>query len=112
MSRWLFAFVFTQVIEGPIWWRGLPAERPGPARILLALLPTTLTHPIVWFVIPSLLSTWVVMFALAECFAVLAEAALARALGLSWKHALVLSLVANGLSAGLGLVSQTFFGLP
>lgn len=112
MTRWLFAFAFTQLIEGPIWWRGLPADRPGPARVCLALLPSALTHPLVWFVAPTLFSSWIAMFLVAETFAVLAEAALARALGLGWKQALLLSLVANGVSAGLGLVSQALFGLP
>jgi hypothetical protein len=112
MSRWLFAFAFTQVIEGPIWWRGLPDDRPALARLLLALLPTALTHPVVWFVAPQLFGTWTAMFFVAEAFAVIVEAGIARMLGLDLKRAVVLSLVANGVSAGLGLVSQALFGLP
>jgi hypothetical protein len=104
---WLYAFVFTQVVEVPIYRRALGG------RTLVAFGASAITHPIVSFVFPLLhASPWVWMTA-AESFAVVVEAAwiglfgvrgVARCLG--W------SLLANGASFGLGMVCQGLFGWP
>ena len=48
LAHWAFAFVFTQIIEVPIYMRGL---RVGPLKAFGA---SALTHRVVWFVIPAL----------------------------------------------------------
>lgn len=102
---WLGAFAFTQAVEVPVyrragcsWWGALGAS--------------ALTHPVVWFVIfPWVPAGYVERAVLAEVFAVLVEAlwlrvALRRPRALGW------SLLANGLSFGLGLLSRRLFGWP
>ena len=123
---WLAAFVFTQAIEVPIYALAQRAIHPSndgvasPAtgasvwawRLALAFGASALTHPIVWFVLPPTaqwLGYWGYV-ALAEAFAVLAEAAYFRALGVP--RALAWSLGANAASAGLGLTSRAIFGVP
>ena len=50
LAHWAFAFLFTQVVEIPIYMRGL---RVGPVKAFGA---SAITHPVVWFVIPHLFS--------------------------------------------------------
>ncbi len=123
---WLAAFAFTQAIEVPIYalaQRTIHPSNDGVAspatgasvwawRLALAFGASALTHPIVWFVLPPT-SQWLGYWgyvALAEAFAVLAEAAYFRALGL--RRSLLWSLGANAASAGLGLTSRAIFGVP
>jgi hypothetical protein len=110
--KWLVAFLFTQAVELPFWIlaqrRG--GRRPGaPPRpslgtaALVGLGASALTHPIVWFVFPSL-QPWIgywPMVALAELFAVGVEAAYIRAEGV--RHGVVWSLAANAASFALGI---------
>lgn len=111
---WLWAFLFGQAIEAPLYafaLRRSPRPPPPGRRLLLALLPTTLTHPIVWFVFPLLVpEPYWLMGALAEAFAVGAEAAVLRACGVSpgWPWALC----GNAMSCGLGLLSRALIGWP
>lgn len=120
---WFWAFLFTQVVEVPIYMRAMRA------RFYEALGASSLTHPIVWFVIPDALdslhlhiverrpSLWlapstryVVMVVVAEVFAVVAEAIYFRIIGLEkpWRW----SLIANMASFGLGSLSRFWFGVP
>ena len=124
VRAWLRAFLFTQAVEVPIWAYALYAHRrPGrylwPAWVAVAagFGASLITHPVVWFVIPSHTfvpegspSWYGVMVAEAETFAVVVEAVYTSALGLRW--ALGWSLVANGASAGLGMLSRHLFGWP
>ena len=123
VTTWLIAFALTQIIEAPIYataLRGIDRERKrssqrGSAnRLLLGLLPSTLTHPVVWFVFPQLMRapiefSYVMMVVCAEAFALVAEFLILRRLGLS--HAMLWSLLANALSLGLGLVLRHHTGL-
>jgi hypothetical protein len=110
LIAWLRAFVFTQIVEAPIYRRALGVSWPD------AIAPSTLTHPLVWFVFP--LATrilglpWLVSMAAAELFAWLAEAFYLRARGVPLKKALLVSFVANAASLSLGLVSRAVFGAP
>lgn len=108
--RWLEAFLFTQLVELPIWYLALRrgprrAGSPRPsarAAILVGLGASALTHPIVWFAFPALtprVGYWP-MIAAAEAFAVGVEALYARAEGVRWS--LGWSLAANGASFGGG----------
>lgn len=123
---WLSAFAFTQALEVPIYVVGLGRDRAGgppgwPARVGLAFLASAVTHPCVWYVIPRIFySPWFdgladawpalderryeVFFFVAEAFAVVVEARLLRACGLS--RALLWALLANGTSAGLGFMAR------
>jgi hypothetical protein len=121
--RWLAAFLFTQVVECPIYASALcdrPARGPrgwalGP-RLAAAFGASAFTHPVVWFVIPWLWSSldrvggyWA-MVVVAELFAWSAEGLYFRALSLPRPWAW--SLVANAASFGLGLLSRSLFGWP
>lgn len=123
LAHWAFALLFTQVIEVPIYMRGL---RVGPLKAFGA---SALTHPVVWFVIPAV---WAALYrfaagadarfalspaaqfwgygVLAEGFAVAAEAAYFHALGA--KKTLRWALLANAVSALIGLASSRLTGWP
>lgn len=131
LTSWFSAFVFTQVVEVPIYARAL-AREPAPAgawrRIGLGFLCSALTHPYVWFVFPQVFyytetyerlgARWpalldhryAIFFVVAESFAVLVEALLLRAAGL--RRALLWALLANAASAGLGIVARRLVGWP
>jgi hypothetical protein len=106
VRAWLAAFLFTQIIEIPIYMRGLGCS---PGRAFGASL---LTHPVVWFVFshPAIPAPYLARVAAAELFAWLAEAAYFRRWGA--RRALFWSLVANAASATLGLTSRALFGQP
>jgi len=133
LRGWLAAFVATQVFEAPVhatalgWaWRYTEASESASnattaaasasttavangRRALAwagALLPSSITHTVVWFVFPRVLpGDWHLMVAAAESFAVIAEALILRLLAprLGVAGALAISLLANGASLGLGL---------
>lgn len=114
---WVNAFVFTQAVEIPIYvlalTRSLRAgRRPWPlwGRAAAAFSLSLITHPIVWFVMPRLFWSWTRMVIAAETWAVLGEAVLLRVFGV--RRALLWSLLANGLSCGLGLLSRHLLGGP
>jgi hypothetical protein len=120
---WFWAFLFTQVVEVPIYMRGMRA------RFHESLGASSLTHPIVWFVIPALCdwfyvailerhaSIWLLpstryglMIFIAETFAIVVEAFYFRSMRLSnpWRW----SLIANMASFGLGSLSRIIWGFP
>ena len=111
LAGWLFAFLFTEAIEVPLYTLALAPRRPLLAALGLAALASLLTHPVVWFLFPRLVPEpfWL-MAVLAESFAVLAEAAYLRALHV--RRPLLLSLAANGASCGAGLLSSALLGWP
>jgi hypothetical protein len=104
---WLRAFVFTQLVEMPIY------RRAFGSTWLVAFGASALTHPIVWFGVfhPRVPLGYAEKLVLAELFAWLAEAAYFRAL-LGPRRALAWSLVANAASALLGWGCRALFGLP
>jgi len=107
IGAWLRAFAFTQLVEVPIYMRGLRCSLPA------AFGASTLTHPLVWFVFfsPAWHAGYGTKLVTAELFAWLAEAAYFR-FAFRKPRALLWSLVANGASLGLGLVSRRLFGGP
>lgn len=127
LRLWFAAFLFTQLVEVPVyrWALGRYGTRgPHPfTRTVLAFAPSTLTHPVVWFVFPAhwppAWGDYAGMVAGAEAFAVLAEALFLYALPCPrlprlspMLSALALSLLANGLSYGLGELCRASFGVP
>ena len=124
---WLFAFGLTQLIEGPVYYRGLDLEgpsRPRVERALLALLPSALTHPLLWFALfppvyqalfHSLGSPWGYWSAVVVCelivvvFEALVFTALTRCRpikGFGWAFG------ANLASVSIGLITTELFGWP
>ncbi len=102
-----------------------PARRPLAARVVIAFGASALTHPIVWFVMPWLATSLLVVLAraglplgvttrtlvygaLAEGFALLVEAAYLRAFGL--RRAFAWSLAANVASVIVGTAVVACFG--
>ena len=118
LVAWFQAFVFTQALEFPIYRRLLPASR------LESLAASAITHPAVWFVFPLLQRraewTYLSMVTAAELFAWWGEALwfwwqlrlLPGDTRPSFRRCLGVSLLANGTSLGLGLLSRTLFGVP
>jgi len=107
VRAWLAAFVFTQIVEVPIYSRFLRCS------LLVAFGASAITHPIVWFgfFTPHWHAHYLVKLVSAELFAWLTEAAYFRFL-FKKKNALLWALVANGSSLGLGLLSRALFGSP
>ena len=111
LARWFQAFVFTQLVEVPIYRRFFGASIP------LAFGASLITHPIVWLVflyggriagVP-----FVARAVAAELFARLVEAAYFARFARprpGATRALVGSLLANGVSLGLGFAAQRIFG--
>jgi len=117
LTAWLIAFAFTQAVEVPIylWATG--------GRFGVSFLASTLTHPVVWFVFPYALLRaelllgvdfglpgYVAMVAAAEFFAWLVEGLWLERFGV--RRPLLMSLLANGSSLSLGLLSRALFDVP
>jgi hypothetical protein len=106
---WLRAFIFTQVVEIPIYLEVLPGKRWKAG--LIAFGASAITHPFVWFVFPRLIPGYWASVTVSEIFAVVVEAAYLT-VWLKPGRATAASLVANGASFGLGLLSRHLFGAP
>jgi hypothetical protein len=108
MKAWLGAFLFTQIVEVPIYAFALRG------RLLIAFAASLITHPIVWFGFPYFGrltgSIYPVTVALAELFAITVEAVFLHRMGL--KKAWAWAIVANLTSVTLGLLSRHWFGWP
>jgi hypothetical protein len=103
LLSWLLAFAFTQAVE-------IPLYRRAGAPLWVAFGASALTHPVVWFVFPRAGLPWLWMVLWAELFAWLAEALWLRWHGV--QRPLLWSLLANGASLSLGLLSRELFGVP
>ena len=105
-QAWLVAFVFTQLVEVPIYSVGL---RVG---ILPAFGASTLTHPLLWFVLfPYLHVPYVWKIVVGESLVWLVEAGY-FALIFRRRRAWLWSFIANGASFGTGMLSRYLFGTP
>lgn len=105
MRVWLARFLFTQLVEVPIYTYALRG------RALVAFGASAITHPIVFFVFPRLWpgGYWS-MIAAAEAFAVIVEAIYLH--GFKLKRAFFWSLVSNAASYSLARLSAQTFGWP
>lgn len=110
LVAWLKAFLFTQIVEAPIYRWAVPATWRN------ALLASTITHPFVWFLFPYLTVwfgiAWVTTAIVSEIFAWVVEAVFHKRVrsALSWRRAFLVSLVANGTSVSLGLLVRELTG--
>ena len=103
---WLAAFLFTQMVEVPIYWAGL---RVG---VLPAFGASAITHPLLWFAFfPHVPLPYLWKIVLGEALVFLIEAAY-FALLFRRRRAFVWSAVANGASLGIGMLSRWLFGFP
>jgi uncharacterized RDD family membrane protein YckC len=103
---WLVAFVFTQMVEVPVYSRGLGVG------LVSAFGASAITHPILWFVIfPYLPLSYLWLTVVGEAFAFLVEAAYFGFL-FRRRRALLWSALANGASFGVGMLSRKLFGVP
>lgn len=102
--RWLWAFVFTELVETGIYVQAL-GDRPRRERLAIGLAASAITHPIVWYVIPDVAASfgiaWWPTVGIAETFAVVVEAGWLWAFGV--RRAFLWSLAANMTSFSLGL---------
>jgi hypothetical protein len=106
VQAWFWAFLFTQMVEVPIYSVGL---RVG---ILPALGASAITHPILWFLIyPYLSLPYLWFLVIGESFAVLVEAGY-FAWAFHRRRALLWAILANAASFGAGLLSRSWFGMP
>lgn len=126
---WVSAFLFTQAVEIPVYVLAMRralerevARRPRglPLQLAVAFGASAITHPIVWFVISGLPPSfqdpgpaYIEYVVRAESFALIVEAFYFYLVcGITFGRALVWSLLANGLSAGLGFTSRALFRWP
>lgn len=110
-EAWLMALLLTQLVEVPIYIRAAQGRGWAP-RVLIAITPSFLTHPAVWFVFPDLManSSYELYFVVAEGFAVGVEALFLRLVGI--RRALGWSLLANAASVAVGMATRALFDWP
>jgi hypothetical protein len=112
---WFKAFLFTAALEVPfvVWaYRNVAPRVPAPRRSVVALFAQLASHPLVWFVIPTLTTSYRATLVVAESWAVLSETVLyAAILGGGTRRAFAVALLANMLSFGLGLLLRATTGL-
>lgn len=124
-EAWRDAFLFTQLVEVPVYVLAMRhalrtgwLERPRtlPFQALLAFGASAITHPMVWYLIPNVASpyrSYTAYLITAETFAVVVEAFYFYSFHAAWLgRAFVWSLLANALSAGLGELSRALFRWP
>lgn len=90
-----------------------PDRRAALLRLCaVAFFAQLVSHPSVWFIIPSLVPTYSVMVIVAEVWAVVSEALFYALVvpGVPLRTAAGASLVANGCSFGLGLALRSLTG--
>ncbi|HVO32043.1 MAG TPA: hypothetical protein VMV18_14965 [bacterium] len=118
-SLWLFAFVWTNALELPVWWLALRKEFPRWWQpVALCLVVNSITHPTLWYLLPRFGSeeVWI---PLAEGWVTATEALLAFA-ALRWVahqparraavRAVAASVAANVFSTLAGMLIWRLFG--
>jgi len=110
---WATAFLVTWLSELGVATPLLPRAQPRGRRLGAVTAANVLSHPAVWFVFPELLRPYLVMLVGAELWAVVSEALVYRLVfpELRWRRAFGVSLLANAVSLGLGLVLRSL-GAP
>jgi len=110
---WIRSFLFTIAAEAPVYillgWGRVPAWRAFAA----GALATCVTHPLLWYVWPRVVSDYNLYVSSGETLVAVIEAAvfylLARPVGIF--RAVAASFLANAWSYGLGLFLRSL-GLP
>ncbi len=112
LSRFLAALALTLVVEVPLLFLSLHILRQEKGflwTLLVGVLANALTLPLLWFVLPSLITPWMALVILGEALVAVVEAAIYRiGLGMTSAEALFVSLFCNICSIAAGLL---VFGL-
>ncbi len=106
---WARAFALTLVTELVVAVPALgPTAAPRVRRVVLVAMAQLATHPIVWFVIPAFHLRRATFFAVAELWAVIAEAVVYRAAfpACSTARAGATSILSNAASVLAGVVAR------
>ncbi|MBK8093413.1 MAG: hypothetical protein IPK32_15895 [Verrucomicrobiaceae bacterium] len=106
IHEWHEAFLLTQIVEVPVYLLA-GRELPLPKRVLYAFGASTITHPIIWFGLPWAGGPYLLLFLVAETFAVMGEAL--WGLGLGVRRPWMAALLANTASVCAGLVIRHVF---
>jgi hypothetical protein len=109
---WALAFLFTLVVETPVYFLSLRRVFGGKGAMAASLLLNIATHPIAWSTLMATHRPFPYVFLAVEGAVILIEGLLLFAAGRSrfarqpirLDSALAISLAANGFSAGLGLL--------
>lgn len=109
--KWLSAFLFTTALEVPIVL--LLTRRlglPWPRRLAVAITAQCASHPAVWFIFPALGMIYRDQIIVSEAWALLSETVIYFAIleRLKLSRAFAVSLLANGISYALGVLSQRY----
>ena len=112
MQRWLIAFTVTQLVEVPLYWIALRRSVDERwKRFAVAFGASLLTHPVVWFAFPRMITeTYWGMVLAAEAFAIVVEYLVLSGFGV--RRAMLWSLGTNVTSVALGLLCRSIFGVP
>ena len=100
---WPLAFLLTLTLEIPVVL--LLLKRGWRKDLPLALLANSLTHPTLWFVLPSMFSDYFTFLVVGELLVFTFEALLYAGVVRSWRGGLA-AVSANCLSLGVGLLLQ------
>ncbi len=111
-TSWALAFVGTLLVETPVYWLALRRALGLWGALSTSLLVNLVTHPLAWSAVTGGWHPWPWFFLAVEAGVTLVEALLVFAVGrtrlcrrdIPIKEALAISVVANGLSAGIGLL--------
>ena len=101
------AYLITLFFEVPVYWYACRKYGKTAKVAAVSVLLSTVTLPVVWFVLPPLLiHDYPLYFAVAELFAWLGEALMLKmAFGkMKSGNAVLIAFVANAISASIGLV--------
>jgi hypothetical protein len=109
---WFRAFLLTQAIEIGVAGKLFQTKNiPWKRSIGVIAIANLASHPAVWFVFPELGFSHIPTFVGMELWAWLSETVIYKIIfpTLLWKHSLVIALIANATSLGLGLLLRYFF---
>jgi hypothetical protein len=106
MAEFLLSFILTILIEGIILIILLSKDYDKMIIARNAVIASSLTLPFVWFLFPLLGLDWILQTTASELFAFVVETVIFLLLftKMSWKQAIVASLLANAGSFLFGLV--------
>lgn len=104
LKAWARAFALTQVIEVPIYTAIAWKKAPLPRLIAAAFACTAVTHPLLWFVWPHVVTDYTAFVVSGELLIAVGESLLFFALipRLDLPRAIGAAFVANATSYGMG----------
>ncbi len=105
------AFLLTLVLETAVLFLLLRKKYPAGEIALNSALANAMTHPLVWFLFPLVGLGYWTQLGLSELFAFSAETVLFSRMfkGMQLKEAALLSLAANAVSFGAGLLALALY---